>query len=103
MAGRSDREITASREWIKAYLERVAPRKFDDEYFGKCYDGVIEIIDTFFQGTGDPPLVCLAKSISLLAGADLAVFAPGWRQARGRRVEHMCCKLYEIPCIEDVG
>jgi hypothetical protein len=102
MAGKSDREIIAEREWIKAYLERKVPKMYKEGFYQDTYDGVIEIIENFFQGTEDKPLKSLAKSLELLAEADLAVFAPGWMNTRGCRIEFDCCKQYGIPSLEDI-
>ena len=41
----------------------------------------------------------LGKSIELLADADLAVFAKGWKSARGCLIEYMCAKAYGISSI----
>jgi hypothetical protein len=93
MAGKSDQEIIAERERIKALIEQWL-LQFPGKY---PYDGVIDIIDTFFQGTREKPLVCLARALELLAGADFAVFAPGWENTRGCRIEADCCRAYGIP------
>jgi hypothetical protein len=95
MAGRSDDEILAMREYVKAYLRRVLPietRKPEDKDF--------EVIDSFFKGTHDKPLACLADSIALLAEADLAAFAPGWENAKGCVIERKCCFNYGVRAIE---
>lgn len=34
------------------------------------------------------------------AKADVAVFAPGWQNARGCRIEHQCAEDYDIPMME---
>lgn len=39
----------------------------------------------------------LGASISKLDDADVAVFAPGWKKAKGCRVEFTACELYGIP------
>jgi len=63
----------------------------------------LSIIDTFIKE--DAPddvndgLWYLGKSIELLAGADLVVFAPGWRAARGCVIEFKCAREYGLSCI----
>lgn len=69
--------------------------------------GEIEIIDSFIKET--PPdnvnsgLWYLAKSLELLSQADVAVFAKGWRTARGCQIEFKCAKEYGITCVYDCG
>jgi hypothetical protein len=59
-----------------------------------------EVVDTVFPdftNQGNVPLKYLAKSIEAVADADFVYFMPGWRSARGCRIEHECCVDYEIP------
>ena len=60
-----------------------------------------EELDTFFDNHEWGPLMCLAKSIEALSQADAAVFAPGWENARGCRIEHQCCVDYGVPILKD--
>lgn len=46
------------------------------------------------------PLYCLGMTIQLLAAADYAIFAPGWEEARGCRIEHECAVQYGIPVVD---
>lgn len=59
-----------------------------------------ELIDSYFDGhepsTGNVGLKYLAKSLELLADADVAYFAPGWDKARGCRIENECAIEYGI-------
>ena len=61
------------------------------------------IIDTFIEeNTPDnvnSGLWYLGKSLELLADADIAVFAKGWREARGCQIEFKCAKEYGISYI----
>ena len=41
-----------------------------------------------------------AADIEFLAKADVAIFAPGWKNARGCRIEHQCAEDYGIPVME---
>ena len=45
----------------------------------------VEVIDSFFEKApaNAKPLWFLGKSLELLADADVAYFAPGWKEARG--------------------
>ena len=90
MKGLTDDEILATRE--KAI-------KSAEEKLGEP----IEVIDSFFPNApaDAKPLWYLAKSIELLATADVAYFAPGWENARGCRIENTCAVEYGIDVIED--
>lgn len=59
-----------------------------------------ELIDSYFNdyepSTGNVGLKYLAKSLELLADADVAYFAPGWDEARGCRIENECAIEYGI-------
>lgn len=59
-----------------------------------------ELIDSYFDdyepSTGNVGLKYLAKSLELLADADVAYFAPGWDEARGCRIENECAIEYGI-------
>ena len=57
----------------------------------------VEFIDSFFREPGKNSTDSLGKSISLMSDADLVVFAPGWENARGCRIEHEVAKEYGIP------
>lgn len=65
------------------------------------------LIDTFIREDrpGDVPkdktgIWCLGKSIEMMATADFVIFAPGWKNARGCRVEHETAIGYELPIYE---
>lgn len=89
MRGKTDEEILAVRE--KA-IKTV--RKYVDE--------PIEVIDSFFQGApvDAKPLWYLAKSLELMATADVVYFAKDWEQYRGCRIENTCAIEYGIDVIE---
>ena len=67
------------------------------------YGDDIEIIDSFFENAPAEakPLWFLGKSLELLATADVAAFARGWRDARGCRIENICAIEYGIEVVED--
>ena len=62
----------------------------------------VEIIDSFIQNAPHDakPLWFLGKSLELMAGADVAIFASGWKNARGCKIEHTCAEEYGIKIIE---
>ena len=88
MNGRTDAEILDERERMLELAAR------------ECHD--IHPLETFFPDLGPDakPLTYLAKSLEYLAKADVAVFAPGWQDARGCRIEHQCAADYGIPIME---
>lgn len=88
MKGRSNEEIRREREDI---VNR-ARRRY----------GEIDVIDSFLENAPHEanPLWFLGKSLELLSGADVAVFARGWEQARGCRIENTCALEYGIEVVE---
>lgn len=88
MRGKTDEEILA--EWADAV--QAARDALGEE---------VEVIDSFF-GTSDMShaLEYLGESLKLLAKADIAYFAPGWREARGCKIEHACADAYGVHYIE---
>lgn len=75
MRDRTDEEILAERN---AAIE-AAKKKLGDD---------VEPIDSFFRTAPSEkkPLWFLAKSIELLAEADVVYFCSGWESARGCRI-----------------
>lgn len=66
------------------------------------FDEEIKIIDSYFPN-GDKkekPLRLLGKGIALMADADAVVFARGWQEYRGCRIEHSCALEYGKRIIE---
>ena len=63
----------------------------------------VEVIDSFFQDSPHDakPLWFLAKSLELLATADVVYFAKDWEKYRGCRIENTCAIEYGITVIED--
>lgn len=63
----------------------------------------VEVIDSFFQDAPHDakPLWFLAKSLELLATADVVYFAKEWEKYRGCRIENTCAVEYGITVIED--
>ena len=59
----------------------------------------LEILESFLEDFKGNSLAFLANSISFLSEADVAVFGPGWQDARGCQIEHECCVKYGIPVI----
>lgn len=91
MKDRTDDEIKSEREQIRKELN------------SKSENLSIEIIDSFIEDDigNNTPLELLGESLKFLSQADCAYFADGWQSARGCRVEHLCCELYNIPIQRD--
>lgn len=79
MKGKSDEDILKERDRAIRKAEAIVGEP-------------IEVIDSFFQNAPADarPLWFLGKSLELLSTADVAYFAPGWDEARGCKIEHMC-------------
>jgi hypothetical protein len=87
MRGKTDAEILEERRHIEEQVK---------EKFG----GDAELLDTFFKDFDGNALAFLGRSISALSQADGAIFGKGWEDARGCRIEHLCCVEYGIEVIE---
>lgn len=83
MRGKTDAEIRREREL--ATLSAV-----------REYGSDVEILDSFFENHDGNAVHFLGKSIALLGDADVALFLPGWKEARGCRIEHAICEEYGI-------
>ena len=90
MKGKANEEIKTERNRL---LGKVRALYGDD----------IEVIDSFFENAPADarPLWFLGKSLELLSTADVAVFARGWQDARGCRIENTCAIEYGIEVVED--
>ena len=91
MNGKTNEEILEQREIALAAAEHFLNEP-------------VEEIKSFFEDynpiTGCVPLKYLAKSLELLADADVAYFAPGWESARGCKIERACAEAYGINIID---
>lgn len=86
MAGKEKEEILAEREQAVQLLKN------------HFRDHEVEIIDSFVENAGTP-LECLAKSLELMAKADLAYFMAGWSRARGCCIEYTCATAYDVTAL----
>ena len=90
-----DRSIDEIREDMNDILDMIKPG------YAELGEDV-ELIDTIWPDGPGPDILdegawYLGRSIQALAEADLAIFHPGWREARGCIIEHMVCAMYNIP------
>lgn len=88
MRGKTNDEILAARKKAIASAERELGES-------------VEVIESFFQDApvDANPLLYLAKSLELLATADVAYFTKGWEEARGCRIENACAIEYGIELV----
>lgn len=90
MAGKSREEILSERDRLLAEAGKMEgePLVLIDSYLGDAAAG------------SDNPLLWLSKSLEIMSGADLVVFAPGWEEARGCAIEHRCAQEYGYDILE---
>lgn len=84
MRGKAMNDIMAERKRLVA--EAAAELHTDD----------ILVLDTLFINHDRPALAQLGRSIEKMEEADAVIFAPGWKDARGCRVEHLAASEYEL-------
>lgn len=79
----------------KSYDEILETRKLVLDKVKKQLDGYpIEVLDSYFKEELPHPMNYIAKSIDLMAQADLIVFAPKWELHDGCIIEHDCAMKY---------
>ena len=91
--------MTAPQE--KTLVEKLAdqllyrvPKVLSTHSAGRCE---VQLLDSYFPNfEPSHPLQYLARSLALLAEADLAYFAEGWQDARGCCIEKACADEYGI-------
>lgn len=92
MAGKSDEEITATRERAISALEgmgyEVVNTLFTDEWYSE------ESMEK--RGVVQIPLCFLAKSLENMSLCHAAYFCKGWENARGCKIEHEAAKAYGL-------
>ena len=95
MAGKTEEEITATRDRAIAALEgmgyEVVNTFFTDEWYSK------ESMEN--RGVVQIPLCFLAKSLENMSLCHVAYFCKGWENARGCRIEHEAAKAYGVTII----
>lgn len=95
MRGKTNEEILAERKNIEAHARTLCPEGIEmvilDSYKPNEFENE--------QDKKNKTLFYLAKSLELLAEADLAVFGIGWKDARGCQIEHRCAEAYGIKFI----
>ncbi|WP_302554775.1 DUF4406 domain-containing protein [uncultured Bilophila sp.] len=92
MAGKTEDEIVATREWAITVLEaqgyEIVNTPFTDDWYSQenmKERGVVQI-----------PLCFLAKSLENMSLCHAVFFCKGWEQARGCRIEHAAAEAYGL-------
>lgn len=82
MRGKTNEEIKEERNHIISYV--------------KESHGDVEVLDSFFENAPHDakPLWFLGKSFEILSNADIVVFAKGWREFRGCKMEYEAVRAY---------
>lgn len=92
MNGLSDEEIVSTRNRIKNILERhgfeFVNTMFTDEWYKP--ENMEE------RGVVNIPLCFLAKSLENMSKCHVAVFALGWQEKRGCRIEKSAAEAYQM-------
>ena len=95
MAGKTDEEITATRNLAVAKLRQmgyeVVNTLFDDEWYS---DEAMEE-----RGVVQVPLCYLAKSLENMSLCHAAYLCQGWEDARGCKIEHDAALAYGLEVI----
>lgn len=81
MQGKTNEDIEKERKELVEILEE------------QGYD-VLDTVLTADDVSKDDPICYLAKSLEMLAEADILVCMKGWEEARGCRIEHMVAEEY---------
>lgn len=95
MNGKSDEDILNERNRISEHIRK----SFKDKEV-KILDSYFEDFDVTALSGANVALKYLAKSIGILAYADLLVLANGWEETRGCVIEEKCARLYGIDVVE---
>lgn len=92
MRGLTEEQIVEDRNFAIEYLEsngyEVVNTLFTDEWYSD--DSMND------RGAINKPLCFLAKSIENMCLCDAVYFSKGWKNARGCKIEHLCCEEYGI-------
>lgn len=91
MTGKSHEDILSERESAIVLAKEVLKED-------------VEVLDSYFEDYNPTnnriPLKYLAKSLEVLADADIMYLATGWRESRGCNIEYVCALNYCIPFID---
>lgn len=88
MNGKTETEILEEKEKI---IEKVKGLGvvIVNSYFGKSYE-------KFAEESVNKGIYYLSKSLEVMSKCDAMIFAKGWEEARGCRIEHEVAKSYGL-------
>lgn len=72
------------------------------KYAGRGWQ-FVETLDTPFTGSIMCGMKDLAKILTRLSGAEIAIFVNGWQNDKGCRCIWHACQAYRITCVEEDG
>lgn len=85
----------------KTYDEIMEERQKAIEAVRLLYHDTIEIVNPFFlDAPFKHPLWILGRNLEFMSEVDVVVFAPGWKNHRNCKIEHVCAMEYNIEAIE---
>ena len=95
MAGKTDEEITKTREKAADHLRNSGYEVVNtlDSY------GWLHSDDLFKRRIKHGPLYFLTKSLEAMSQCDAVYFCKGWDTARGCRIEHEAARAYGLEII----
>lgn len=97
MGGKKEQQIKQERT---EYFKQI------EEYILTKYNTGYELVESVIPNADEMTYIqCLGESIKFISPADIFVACPGWRNARGCRIEHNVAKEYgkEILDLEEYG
>ena len=98
MKGREHDDIVADQKAILAEVNAKAHPGTEYEMIESCLDIAVEIDTSVIKYV---PVCFLARSIGLLAQADVVAFGDGWENTKGCNIEHKIAETYGIPIVRD--
>ena len=76
-----------------------------EDFLSGLFGDEIEIVNPLGEAPAGArtPLICLARGLELMAGADLVYFCAGWKKARGCKIEHEAATKYGLCVMYEPG
>ena len=99
MAGKTDKEIAATREKAIKFLEEKG-YKVVDSYFKKEFAYKEQIYGNKMEHI---PVYFLSKSLEKMSMCNAVFFCSGWQYYRGCKIEHEVALAYGLKCLYEEG
>ena len=101
MSGRDSSNVFEELEEMSEVVKRMILKDDELEFVANImeHDDLYELTNALHDCTDfrNESVGYLGFALVLLASCDLAVFSKNWQYARGCKIEHEVCKLYNIP------